>query len=619
MRSIVLAMGMMMSMWRATGTAVRYTENRTSADPQENATGTVGSDFELLRTYYHFDSDGKGFKDVRARIRILDYSGTRQWVQLTFDYKPFYERFEIPYIRIVKHSGSTIEVPSYIIQHGKLPTNHKDLYSESNVSLPALSPGDVIEYSTRTIFVNSLALRHFWAQYNFHSVGVLKEQLEISVPSDVGAKTKTKTGIKTWITTVHGRRVYHWESPGHSSEWREQDDRTPDVQLTSFKNWQEVGGWYAELEKPYRVVSPEVQARAEDLTKGVTDDSEKIKALYNFVAKQIKYLSLVSLGVDGYEPKSGAETIHDGYGDCKDKAALLAALLSAEGFHASSVLISDNRNVDVSLPTPWAFTHVIIVARLGKKEVWLDPSLSIMPFGMLAKPLRAKQALVTALGGLSRFENTPASPFLANSLRENIKGSVTDNGTFDATVQITGGGDMETLMRQGFLGSVESNRPSIVKNMINEPGLEIKAVTITNPIDTEEPFVVSFQIRRFEFINETDESNIRLTPPGLGISPTTVAAVSHWVGTYVYKLELTLPHRFSVPIPKQVTIDDPRITYLANYGFDGANLTVERRLVANESNPSLASANERAFARTVAADVTRVLKLDGRRNGFTRK
>src|SRR5215467_15072469 len=97
------------------------------------------------------------------------------------------------------------------------------------------------------------------------------------------------------VTEANGRRVYHWTS---SHLEREDDDKdkdkkkkkhTPDddrldVQLTTFETWEQIGRWYALLERDRRVPSPEVQAKAEELSKGLKTDLEKTEALYDYVA-----------------------------------------------------------------------------------------------------------------------------------------------------------------------------------------------------------------------------------------------------------------------------------------------------------------------------------------------
>jgi hypothetical protein len=113
--------------------------------------------------------------------------------------------------------------------------------------------------------------------------------------------------------------------------------------------------------------SPEVRAKAEELTKGLNSDLDKTEALYDFVAKNFRYVSL-SLGVGRYQPHSASDVLHDQYGDCKDKHTLLASLLEAEGLHADSVLINSSRKLDPDVPSPSQFDHVITMLPMERTE-----------------------------------------------------------------------------------------------------------------------------------------------------------------------------------------------------------------------------------------------------------
>ena len=77
--------------------------------------------------------------------------------------------------------------------------------------------------------------------------------------------------------------------------------------------------------------TPRVKAEADALVKGKTDDMAKVKALYDYVSRNIRYVSL-SFGLGRIQPHAASEVLANGYGDCKDKNTLLAALLDAEGF-----------------------------------------------------------------------------------------------------------------------------------------------------------------------------------------------------------------------------------------------------------------------------------------------
>ena len=66
--------------------------------------------------------------------------------------------------------------------------------------------------------------------------------------------------------------------------------------MTTFASWEEVGRWYHGLEKDRRAPTPDIRAKAAELTAGKTTDLEKIEALYDFVATNFRYVSL-SFGV----------------------------------------------------------------------------------------------------------------------------------------------------------------------------------------------------------------------------------------------------------------------------------------------------------------------------------
>ena len=140
----------------------------------------------------------------------------------------------------------------------------------------------------------------------------------------------------------------------------------PAVQLTTFASWEDIGRWYAGLDHDRRQPTPEIRAKAEELTKGLNTDLDKVEALYDYVAKNFRYVSL-SLGLGRYQPHAAGDVLHNQYGDCKDKHTLLSSLLEAEGMHASSVLINSSRKLDPDIPSPSQFDHVITLLPLGKE------------------------------------------------------------------------------------------------------------------------------------------------------------------------------------------------------------------------------------------------------------
>jgi transglutaminase-like putative cysteine protease len=64
--------------------------------------------------------------------------------------------------------------------------------------------------------------------------------------------------------------------------------------------------------------SPEIAAKAAELTKGAPDEKTTIKNIYAFVSTRFRYIG-IDLGMGRYQPHSAADVLENGYGDCKDK------------------------------------------------------------------------------------------------------------------------------------------------------------------------------------------------------------------------------------------------------------------------------------------------------------
>src|SRR5215470_4842478 len=343
---------------------------------------------EQVRSRLRFESDGTGRKETIARVRVQSESGVEQWGQVVIGYSSANERVEIPYVRVLKKDGSVVTAPADSVQDLSAPVAREAPvytdYRQKHITVPGLRPGEVLEYDVATVIHTPLAPNQFWTEYDFDKNNItLDEQLEVNIPKDRTIKLKNKPGFEPKITEENGRRIYRWTSSHLEREdddknkdkdkkkrkKKKQDDDVPAVQLTTFGSWEEVGKWYAGLDHDRRQPTADIRAKAQELTKGSATDLDKVEALYDYVAKNFRYVSL-SLGLGRYQPHAAADVLHNQYGDCKDKHTLLASMLEAEGMHASSVLINSSRKLDPDIPSPSQFDHVITLLPMGKEEVW---------------------------------------------------------------------------------------------------------------------------------------------------------------------------------------------------------------------------------------------------------
>ncbi len=105
----------------------------------------------------------------------------------------------------------------------------------------------------------------------------------------------------------------------------------------SFESWVDVSKWYSELSEPQAAPDDAIAAKARELTATTKTELERIQAIGRFV-QNLQYIS-IQIGIGGYRPHPATEVFAKKYGDCKDKANLMRALLRAVKIQSYMVLI----------------------------------------------------------------------------------------------------------------------------------------------------------------------------------------------------------------------------------------------------------------------------------------
>src|ERR1043165_5221994 len=81
-----------------------------------------------------------------------------------------------------------------------------------------------------------------------------------------------------------------------------------------------------------------MRARVKQLLEGTQTVDEKIRAIYDFVVTDIRYVAW-EFGVHGYKPYRASAIFERRFGDCKDKALVMNAMLKEAGIDGYPVLI----------------------------------------------------------------------------------------------------------------------------------------------------------------------------------------------------------------------------------------------------------------------------------------
>ncbi len=581
-----------------------------------------------------YENDGTGSEQLDARIRIVSESGVQALGQIKIGYSALSDKLDIVYVRVRKPDGTVVTAQQSAIQD--LTTPNAPVYTdyhEKHVSVPSLRPGDVLEYEVVRTITDPLAPNQFWTTYNFSETGVvLDEQLEINVPKARHIKIKTRPGYDPKVTDEGDRRIYRWthsrlkdqDSNGKRLRPPNAEDQIPSVQLSTFESWEEVGAWYAFLERERRQPNEAVKAKAAELVRGKADDMEKVKALYDYVSRNVRYVSL-SFGLGRIQPHPAGDILANGYGDCKDKNTLLAALLQSQGIDSSSVLIGVQHKLDPDVPSPSQFDHVITRVSVGGQEIWVDSTSGVLPFRMLMQPTRDKQALLILPGGKSGLVRTPAGlPFQAFD-QTHINAALGVTGKLTAQISAAMRGDREVGFRFAFRQIPANHWQELFGNMLQRAGMkgaEISNLQVSDPSDTDNPLRISLDATVSNFFDwSARESKIKMPfmqmslggEPGLDEDqkiPEKVIKLGAPSNTEV-EVRLKVPAKFTVHAPIGVDVRRDYAEYHSSYKVEGDQFTCTRDLkVLVPELPYERLQDYAAFQRAVAADQAQDIVLD---------
>jgi tetratricopeptide (TPR) repeat protein len=613
---------------------------------------------EHYATTVRFENVGTGQRDIAARIRIQSDAGAQQLSDLVFSYNALNERVEVRYARVRKASGNIVtadtnairDIPIALAHDAPAFANCKELH----IDLPMLAAGDIVEYEVVTHIFKPAAPGEFWFEHRFIDKAItLDETLEINIPQNRAVKfALTKVALPKQLSA--GRAVFRWKhsnlslAPDDNSSGSQSSSpetsapqappskaksaataaKPPDILLTTFASWLEVARWYARNERAASDASPEIRAKVQELIAGRATDTDKIRALYNYVAQNIRYIDL-PLGVAGYAPHSASAVFANRYGDSQDQHALLAAMLRAANIDArahlevNAALIPSARALDPAIPSPSQFDRVLTAVALGNQMLWMDTTEQVAPFRMLAAPLRGKSALLVLPDAASaqpagKLVDTPADPPFPSTQRVEISGTVSDVGKLTAQAHYSVRGDTELLLRVAFLQSPPAEWNQLAQTILTLDGISgnVTAVHPSDPAATDAPFELAVDFNQPAFLDwSAAHSKAALPLLAIGLpDPPSDKSKPIEIGsplTVSVQLKLSLPPNFTARAPVAVSVDRDYAAFKSEYRFASNTVTAARSIdFKMRELPPARLSDYQAFSRAVAADENQPLIVE---------
>jgi len=271
------------------------------------------------------------------------------------------------------------------------------------------------------------------------------------------------------------------------------------------ESWDDVGKWFYNLSKERLKPNHKISELAHKLTASCQNDLEKLKAIYQFVQQNIRYLA-VEVGIGGFQPHFVEEILEARYGDCKDMGVLIIALSRLVGLEVYPALVSTRykAGVDVDLPSQHPFDHLIVYAPLDSSEIWLDATERHCPFGQLPRYDQGIDVLVIEEEGKITFRTTPL-----NSAENNRK-------IQELFVKLDEEGNIQCQGQTYYYGVPAMNLRKTLRNLNNTQqkdwltryisfwcsGSEINDFAIPDTLGNEDPLLLLYRFQAPNFASK---------------------------------------------------------------------------------------------------------------------
>ena len=408
------------------------------------------------------------------------------------------------------------------------------------------------------------------------------------------------------------------------------------------QTWQQMGAWYLDLTNGRRDASPEIRQKVGELTAATPQLVGRMRALAAFVQSEVRYVA-IELGIGGYQPHPAAEVFTHRYGDCKDKATLLASMLKELGVDSSYVIVDTERGaVTAATPPNFGFDHVILAIRLppGTSDPSLqavlahprlgslllfDPTDPYTPFGSLSGRLQGGYGLLVVPEGSELVQLPHLAPD-ANAIRTIAHLTLDANGTLSGDVQEILVGDPAAHQRSVLttFSQNDGHRKFLESHLGHAfSDFQVLNARVANVRANEQPLEWNYSLEAHYYAKASADLLV-VRPRVLGSkssalletreprrNPVEFDAAEHDTDTF----EIALPSGYRVEeLPAPVDADYGFAAYHSRSQLVGHTLRYSRSLEIRElSIPVEKTGDLKQFYRTIEGDehATAVLTPDG--------
>lgn len=533
-------------------------------------------------------AEGTQVSSLHYIIKILNERGKEDFSETHIGYDSTFEKVELEYARTIKPDGRVTEVGSRHIRDVSRYLNFP-LYSNARVyiiSFPEITDGAVIEYKVKIYNNQLINKKDFVLGYPVQaSEPIIAANFSITLPKKLPLHIKIineryndfGAGLNPGTEEEGENLIYRWQFKDIPQIIPE-SNMPPNVQInptllvSTFNNWQDIYNWWWLLAKDKITADAAIKNKVRELTKDTVSAEQNLRAIYNFCAQKIRYVA-VEYGKAGYEPHNAEDIFKNKYGDCKDQAVLLVAMLKEAGFLAWPVLIATKEYYNLNEDFPSVlFNHCIAVVSLKDKIVFLDPTAQTCAFMDLPAPDQGRKVLIFKEDGF-KIEDTPMYPAEHNLIKQYLRLKINKDEAMVAQKSIFTFGMYDQAQRYWLLYT----QPELIQEMLKERiqdisiGAKLNKYSIENLENLNAPTVLRYDFQGPEYF--TLAGNLRIMPQLTLLDTSLVAkdkrkyALDFGVlDTKETYFEIEIPDNLIIKyLPDTIIEDSPWLKFIVEY------------------------------------------------------
>jgi len=380
---------------------------------------------------FTFDGAGKLVETTHLIYRVENQDGVQNWAEVSGQWEAWHQAKPEIKARVITADGAVHWIDPKTLNDVPVHENVPEMYTDERRyggPLPAVAIGAIVEEEVSVrdsapLFTAGVVFRWTlgWSvpvnktHVVISHAEALPLRYQVHLLPDASIAKSHENGMET-ITLDQGALPAYHEQPDHLPP---DVVIRPEVEFATGTSWQQIASAYAGLSND-KVRTADVQLILSRLNLQDGTRQEIIRRIVAALHKNIRYTG-VEFGESSLVPQFPSETLKRKYGDCKDKATLLVAMLRAEGIPANLALLDTGpgRDINPDLPGIGLFDHAIVYvpASGSNSDLWIDATAEYSQVGTLPWMDYGRSALIIA-EGTDSLKKTPELTAEQNLHRE---------------------------------------------------------------------------------------------------------------------------------------------------------------------------------------------------------